>query len=103
MPYMRINRFTLKSGTKEAISAEAEAFLANNDPNESGLLYILDTFDDTGGPSIGITVWKDKASFDASGARWPDVMKSMEHLFDGPYSREEFELTVHNLPQGMAR
>ena len=98
MPYMRINRFKLKPGTKEEISAEAEAFLAKNDPEESGLLYILDTFDDTGGPSIGVTVWKDKASFDASGARWPEVMKGMEHLFDGDYSREEFELTVHNLP-----
>ena len=98
MPFVRINRFTLKPGTKEAISAEAEAFLAKNDPDSSGLLYILDRFDDTGGPSIGITVWKDRASFEASGARWPDVMKSMEHLFDGAYSREEFELDVHNLP-----
>lgn len=100
MPYMRINRFTLKPGTKEAIEAEAQAFLAKNDPDESGLLYILDTFDDTGGPSIGVTVWKDKKSFDASGARWPDVMQGMAHLFEGDYSREEFELTVHNLPTG---
>ncbi len=98
MPYMRINRFTLKPGTRAAIEAEAEAFLAKNDPEESGLLYILDTFDDTGGPSIGVTVWKDKASFDASGTRWHEVMAGMAHLFEGDYSREEFELTVHNLP-----
>ena len=26
-------------------------------------------------------------------------MKRMEHLFDGEYRREEFELTVHNLPE----
>ena len=47
MPFVRINRFTLKSGTKEAIVAEAAAFLAKNDPDSSGLLYILDRFDGT--------------------------------------------------------
>jgi quinol monooxygenase YgiN len=98
MPYMRINHFKLKPGTRDEISSVAEDFLASNDPEESGLLYILDTFDDEGGPSIGVTVWSDKEKFEASGARWPEVMKAMEHLLDGPYSREEFELTVHNLP-----
>jgi hypothetical protein len=99
MPYMRINRLTLKPGTKDALVEEANTFLAQNNPEKSGLLYILDAFDDTGGPSIGITIWKDKASFDASGARWPEVMKGMAHLIEGDYSREEFELTVHNLPE----
>lgn len=98
MPYMRINHFKLKPGTREAISKEAADFLAQNDPVSSGLLYILDTFDDEGGPSIGVTVWSDKEKFEASGARWPAVMKAMKHLLDGEYWREEFELTVHNLP-----
>lgn len=98
MPYMRINHFKLKPGTKEAISKVADDFVATNDPVESGLMYILDTFDDEGGASIGVTVWSDKEKFEASGKRWPAVMKAMEHMLDGEYSREEFELTVHNLP-----
>ena len=87
-----------KPNTKKAIEKEAEGFLANNDPEESGLMYILDVFDDTGGGSIGITIWSDKEKFEASGKRWPAVMQNMEHLLDGDYWREEFELTVHNLP-----
>ncbi|MEM7120338.1 MAG: hypothetical protein AAF563_03615 [Pseudomonadota bacterium] len=99
MPFMRINHFTLKPNTKAAIEKEAEDFLANNDPEESGLMYILDVFDDSGRGSIGITIWSDKEKFEASGKRWPDVMQNMEHLLDGDYWREEFELTVHNLPK----
>ena len=99
MPYMRINYFKLKPGTKAGIEKEAEDFLATNDPQETGLMYILDCFDDSGGPSIGITVWSDKDKVEASGRRWPEVMKRMEHMFDGEYRREEYELTVHNLPE----
>ena len=98
MPFMRINHFKLKPNTKEAIAKEADDFLAKNDPEESGLMYILDVFDDAGGDSIGITIWTDKDKFEASGKRWPDVMRGMEHMLDGEYWREEFELTVHNLP-----
>ena len=100
MPYMRINYFQQKLGTTPQLEREAGACLANNDPEDSGLMYILDSFCDTGEkPSIGITIWSDKEKFEASGERWDAVMEGMAHLFDGPYRREEFELTVHNLPE----
>ena len=99
MLYMRINRFTIKPGGKSAMEREAEAFLATNDPDATGLLYILDAFDDTGAPSVGISIWSDKEKFDASGERWEEVMRGVAHLFDGPYRREEYELAVHNLPE----
>jgi quinol monooxygenase YgiN len=98
MPYMRVNRFRLKPGTKAQLEQEAKDFVAKNDPGTSGLMYILDCFDDTGGESIGITVWRDKEALEASGERWPEVMQGMSHLLDGDYAREEFELHVHNLP-----
>jgi heme-degrading monooxygenase HmoA len=100
MAFMRINYFQQKPGTTEKMKQEAEDFLAGNDPETSGLLYILDSFCDTGErPSIGITIWSDKEKFEASGARWEKVMEGMAHLLDGPYRREEFELTIHNLPE----
>lgn len=98
MAYIRINRFRIRPGAKEALEREAEAFLADNDPATSGLMYILDVFDDAAGPSLGISIWSDRAAFEASGDRWPEVMKAMEPYFDGPATREEYELTVHNLP-----
>ena len=99
MAYMRINRLTLKPGALEAMKQEAETFLAVNDPDETGLMYILDSFVDDGGVSVGITVWSDKEKFEASGRRWAQVMQGMTDLIDGEPSREEFELTVHNLPE----
>ncbi len=98
MAYMRINYLTLKPGTKEQLIQEAKNFLLANDPEESGLMYILDAFDDTGGSSIGITIWSDAEKFEASGERWPKVMAGMSHLIEPGYRREEYELTVHNLP-----
>lgn len=97
MPYMRINYITLRPGTKAQLIEEARAFLNSNDPEESGLAYILDAFDDEGGPSVGITVWTDKEKFEQSSQRWPKVMEGMAHLLEPGYRREEFELTVHNL------
>jgi quinol monooxygenase YgiN len=96
--YMRINYFTLKPGALDAIWAEAENFLKVNDPDETGLMYIMDTFVDDGTESVGITIWKDKEKFEASSQRWQSVMDGMAHLMDGEPRRVEQELSVHNLP-----
>ena len=96
--YMRINYFMLKPGGLEAMKREAERFLATNDPDETGLMYILEAFTEDGTESIGITVWKDKEKFDASSERWQAVMDGMAHLIDGEPRRVEKELVAHNLP-----
>ena len=100
MAYMSINHLFLKPGEADSMAAEVDAFLAQNDPETTGLVYDITGVSNDGRRCIGITIWRDAKSFADSGARWDAVMESLAHRFDAPPRRDEMEIVGHNLPMG---
>ncbi|MGB2238546.1 MAG: hypothetical protein ACPH09_05040 [Pseudomonadales bacterium] len=98
MSFMRINFITLKEGEIEGIKKETEDWLDKNDPETTGMVYDVTAVAEDGRSCVGITLWKDKASLDASGERWDEVMEGLAHRLVGEPRREEFEIEAHNLP-----
>ena len=96
--FMRINTINLKDGKLEEQKQEVIDFAKNNDPEKTGLIGNILAIDRDGGPTVAITIWRDEAAFEASSKRWPDVMKSMEDMYEDDYSRREFEIVTTSLP-----
>jgi hypothetical protein len=98
VPFVRINHIPLKPGGADSLRATQAAFLEENDPVSSGLLYAFFGFSADDRVCTGVTIWSDKEKFDASGERWPQVVDGIRDILDGEARRDEFEIDSHNLP-----